>query len=422
MVPVGSIFSHKGQGIFLDENESIALIGFLNSSTARALLGVIAPTLMSFEAGHISDLPTFHADTDVDVIDSIVNDLIAIFRGDWNVYETSWDFEVNPLVAMGVGSLDVHSRAGWYNVITTTDIAQQLETRNNHYFAKLYGLDGEVPHDVPLSRISLTQNPYFRYAPTKGSTRTDAEYRTLFDRDLARELISYAVGCMMGRYSLDRPGLILADAQTAVADFDKKVPDTRFPVDADGIIPITAERYFEDDIVTRLREFLVVAFGRQHLEANVSWLEHALGNGRPISLPKYFLERFYDDHVKMYSKRPIYWQASSPKGGFNALFYLHRYTSATLGLIHQSYAEEYVGKLSARVETIDHAVQTADGRESTRLGRERDALNAEIREVSGWIDRHLFPLATAGIELDLDDGVKQNYPKLAGVVKKVTGL
>jgi type II restriction/modification system DNA methylase subunit YeeA len=147
-----------------------------------------------------------------------------------------------------------------------------------------------------------------------------------------------------------------------------------------------------------------------------------LGSGRRKDIRDYFLRDFYDDHVKVYSKRPIYWQISSPKGGFNALFYLHRYIPATLGLIHQNYAEELLGKLKSRLAALEHALLTADKREATRLGKERDTLAARRREIRDWIDDALFPLATAEITLDLDDGVKHNYPKLKGVVKKVTGL
>ena len=300
-----------------------------------------------------------------------------------------------------------------------------MEETNNRYFAKLYKLEGEVEGEVPLGRISLTQNPYFRYAPTKGATRTDDEYRTLFDLDLARELISYAVGCMMGRYSLDKPGLILADAGATIADFDAKVPNARFRPDPDGIIPITTEHYFEDDIVTRMREFLAVAFGKENVAANVAWLEFALGSGKRKSLRDYFLKDFYNDHVKMYSKRPIYWQVSSnskTEKGFNALFYLHRYTPATLGIIRENYANQMTDKQQARLETIEHALPTAGKAEATKLSKERDLLTTQRREIREWITNKLFPLSTAEVKLDLDDGVKQNYPKLQDVLRKVTGL
>ncbi|WP_433660727.1 BREX-1 system adenine-specific DNA-methyltransferase PglX [Nocardia sp. CA-128927] len=417
--PSEFIFSHVGQAVFAADDTLSALMGFLDSSVSEQLLAILSPA-MHFEVGHIANLPVIPADQSV--VGPIVDELTAISHGDWDDYEISWEFDANPLATLGEGPLETHAKTRWNAALSAAEIAQDLEERNNRYFTDLYNLQGEVPCDVSLSRISLTQNPYFRYAHTKGASRTADDYRNLFNRDLAKELISYAVGCMMGRYSLDRPGLILADAGATLADFDRMVPDAQFRADDAGIIPITAESYFEDDIVVRLRAFLAVAFGREHLAANVTWLEHTLGNGKPMSLRKYFLEKFYDDHVKMYSKRPIYWQASSPKGGFNALFYLHRYTPATLGLLHQNYAEDYLAKLSARIDTIEHALPSAGKGEAAKLVTERDDLDTQIREVRGWIQDHLFPLATAEIALDLDDGVKQNYPKLSGVVRKVSGL
>jgi hypothetical protein len=418
--PAGFIFDVAGTSFFPNDSAlRNALTGYVNSIVAETLLSAIAPTV-NYEVGQISDLPVLSADPAI--VDPTVGELVAVFRADWNDYETSWDFTTNPLTAMGAGLLESHAKTRWDNAIATTLRAQELEQTNNRYFAKLYELEDEVECNVALDRISLTQNPYFRYAPNKGITRTEDEYRILFFRDLAKELISYAVGVMMGRYSLDKPGLILADAGATIADFDHVAPDAGFRPDTDGILPITAERYFEDDIVARLRQFLVAAFGAETLEANIAWLEHALGSGSRKDIRDYFLGDFYADHVKTYSKRPIYWQVSSPKGGFNALFYLHRYTPATLGLIHQSYAEDVIHKITARLATIEYALPSAEKREATRLGRERDTLEQRRREIRDWIDDALFPLATAEVSLDLDDGVKHNYPKLAGVVKKVTGL
>lgn len=348
--------------------------------------------------------------------------LVRLARQDWDEYEISWDFESLPIIQAGVGQLETLSKSRWLEAIDISKEVQLAEDANNRYFAELYGLEDEVECEVPLSRVSLTQNPYFRYAPTRGTTRTEDEYQELFFQDVARELVSYAVGCMMGRYSLDEAGLILADAGSTIEDFDEKVPGAKFRADENGIIPITAQRYFVDDIVAQLREFLAVAFGAEHVDANVTWLEHALGRGKRRPLETYLLKNFYADHVKTYSKRPIYWQISSPKGSFNALIYLHRYTPDTLGRVHQEYAEEFLGKLQARIDTIDHALLTAGRAEANRLGKERDDLTGQIAEVRDWIDDELHPKASAAIALDLDDGVKVNYPKLKGVVKKVAGL
>ncbi|WP_425004475.1 BREX-1 system adenine-specific DNA-methyltransferase PglX [Mycolicibacterium sp. S3B2] len=417
--PPGFLFDVKGMSAFPKIGYRNAIHGLLNSVVCPVFLAFLSPTL-STQIGDVGKMPLLSVDSNI--VDPIVDELVDLSRRDWDDYETSWDFDVNPLVAMGPGPLEAHSGARWDRAVATALRAQQLEQANSHYFAKLYELEDEVSCDVPPDRVSLTQNPYFRYAPNNGNTRSEDEYRVLFVRDLARELISYAVGVMVGRYSLDKPGLILADAGATISDFDGKVPNAGFRPDPDGILPVTAEHYFEDDIVARLRQFLSAAFGSENVEANIAWLEHALGSGKRRDIRDYFLSDFFGDHVKTYSKRPIYWQVSSPKGGFNALFYLHRYSPATLGLIHQGYAEDVIHKIEARLATIEHALPTAEKREATRLGKERDTLAARRREIRDWIDDALFPLATAEVDLDLDDGVKQNYPKLHGVVKKVTGL
>ncbi|HMS76690.1 BREX-1 system adenine-specific DNA-methyltransferase PglX [Gordonia sp. (in: high G+C Gram-positive bacteria)] len=420
--PSDFIFSHVGQAAFGEDGQLPSLMGFLDSTLCESLLTVLSPA-MHFEVGHIANLPVIPADSESVV--PVVDELIRHARADWDGYEISWVYGANLVVVLGDGSIESHSESRWRAAITTTNRVRELEEQNNCYFAKLYDLEDEVDCEVPLARVSLTQNPYFRYAPTKGTTRTEDEYRTLFNLDLARELVSYAVGCMMGRYSLDKPGLILADAGATLADFDAKVPDTRFRPDDDGIIPITSEHYFEDDIVARMREFLSVAFGPENLNANVEWLETALGSGNRKPLRQYFLKNFYDDHCKMYSNRPIYWQISSnqkTEKGFNAIFYLHRYTPATLGLVRQMYANPLVDKLQARLDTIEHALPTAGKAEKTKLTKERDDLTARQREIREWITKHLFPLSTAEVALDLDDGVKQNYPKLAAVLRKVKGL
>lgn len=419
--PANSIFGDKGLAVFSRDSNLKKLIGYLNSCVAEKLLISIAPTI-GFEVGHIASLPVIEAAPSL--IFPIVDELVDIFRQDWNEYEHSWEFSTNPLISLGSGLLEKLADYRWSASVQAAERAQNLEETNNRYFAELYELQNEAECAVPLSRISLTSNPFFRYAPTEGTTRTESEYKALFFRDVAKELISYAVGCMMGRYSLDRPGLILADAGDTLEQFNQLVPETGFRPDDDGILPITEGEYFTDDITARFREFLSVAFGTDSVKSNVAWIEEALtiGTKKRKTIEDYFLNDFYDDHVQTYSKRPIYWQFSSPKKGFNALVYLHRYTPATIGLIHQNYAEEHFDKLQARLDTIAYTLPTADKSDAVQLGKERDTITARIPEIRAWIDGVLFGMSTERIVLDLDDGVKANYPKLAGAVKKVTGL
>ena len=293
--------------ILASEAHADRFLSLLNSSCARRILESLAPTV-HFEVGQISELPLINDTTSPPNL-TVAQRLISLFRNDWNAYETSWNFQTSPLIQCPHpgGSLHEALECWWQGSLYAAREAQELETENNRYWAEFYGLQDEVPIEVPVSRISLTSNPYFRYAPSKGTVRTDEEYRRLFTGDAVRDLISYGVGCLFGRYSLDVPGLILADQGGSIQDFLDIVPNPTFTPDEDGVIPITSGEWFTDDIVTRFRSFLAAAFGKEHLEANLRLVEDSLGK----SLRQYFVKDFYRDHCRRYSNRPIYWMVSS---------------------------------------------------------------------------------------------------------------
>lgn len=285
---------------------------------------------------------------------------------------------------------------------------QQLEIENNEAVAKLYGLEDEVPSYVPLERVSLTNNSAFRW-PNKTAEERDA----LFAESAIVDLISYAVGCMFGRYSLDAPGLILGDQGAAVQDYLAKVPTPTFAPDADNVVPIVDGDWFEDDVAGLFRRFLRTAFGDQHFEANLNFVIETLG---VRSLRDYFITRagkskFYDDHVQRYKKRPIYWLFSSPKGSFNALIYMHRYGPSTVSTV-LNYLREYVTKLESALQQAERA---GNAREADRLRKVLVELNEYEHDV-------LYPKASENVVIDLDDGVKVNYPKFGTALKKITGL
>lgn len=300
---------------------------------------------------------------------------------------------------------------------------QQLEIENNEAVAKLYGLEDEVSSHVPLERVSLTNNSAFRW-PNKTPEQRDV----LFTESSILDLISYAVGCMFGRYSLDAPGLILADQGSTLQDYLAKVPAPSFSPDADNVIPFVDDGWFEDDIVERFRKFLRTAFGGEHFEENLRFVEESLGvktirdyfiskfnpSGRSIAKSK-----FYDDHLQRYKKRPIYWMFSSPKGSFNALIYLHRYTQSTVSTVLNEYLREYRAKLEI---ALSHAEEAAAGGSSAKDQKEADQLRAVLAELRDYEHDVLYPLATEQIEIDLDDGVKVNYPKFYPAVRTVKGL
>lgn len=288
---------------------------------------------------------------------------------------------------------------------------QELEIANNEAVAKLYGLEDEVPSYVPLERVSLTNNSAFRW-PKKTPEERDAA----FTQSTIVDLVSYAVGCMFGRYSLDKPGLILGDQGSILDDYLAEVPSPTFTPDADNVIPIVDGDWFEDDIVDRFRLFLRTVFGEQRLDENVRFVVSALG---VKNLRDYFIKttgrgsssKFYDDHVQRYKKRPIYWLYSSPKGSFNALIYLHRYAPSTTSTV-LTYLREYLNKLKSALQQAERAQDA----------QEADRIRKTLVELEKYEHDVLFPKASENVVIDLDDGVKANYPKLGDALKKITGL
>lgn len=387
------------------------VLSFLNSSCAHGILESLAPTV-HFEVGQVSELPLIDATTSTPD-PTIAQRLISLLRNDWNAYETSWDFRTSPLIqrSRSGGSLHDALECWWQDSLHAAHEAQDLEIENNRYWAEVYGLQGEVPIEVPLSRVSLTSNPYFRYAPSKGTVRADEEYRRLFAGDAVRDLISYGVGCLFGRYGLDTPGLILADQGSSIQDFLNVVPQPTFSPDEDGVIPITSGEWFTDDIVTRFRSFLAAAFGKEHLEANLRLIEDSLGK----SLRQYFVKDFYKDHCRRYSNRPIYWMVSSRpdnKASFQALIYLHRYTPDTLNTVLGDYLREFQAKLRTEIGHLERSKTVADQKRA-------DTYRKALTECEDYERDTLFPLASRRLPIDLDDGVLVNYLRFSKALQKV---
>lgn len=427
-----SIFSDKGPGIFVESDDALCqVLGFVNSSVTSNLQVVIAPTVM-FEVGQVKNLPWIEPD----FFDSAgVERLIEIFRIDWDARETSWDFARPPYLRGGCSLLQ-DAFDDWYRrSCETAEEAQRLETENNRYWADVYGLADEVEVDVPLSRVSLTYNPRFAFTPTKGAPeRSEDEYRWLHYQRSARELISWAIGVTMGRYSIDAPGLVLADQASSLDDFRARVADSRLEPDDDGIIPVTGGA-FDDDASRRVKAVLRVVFGASDLGDNIEFLTRCLavkpGSSTaefvpPVipadperALEDYMAKSFAADHQKDYSGRPVYWSLESPKGTFRALIYLHRYTPDTVGQILTKYAAPFVDRLKAESEAVGRERDAVMGddrkanRERARIDKKRSEIDAKVAEVQGYIDSVLQPLAQRRIHLDLDDGVRINRLKLA---------
>ena len=426
-----SMFSHAGMAVFPETDKQFEVIALMNSCVVKSILGAIS-TGINYNAGHINSLPWIESGS---YDPAGVERLIEIFRADWDSRETSWDF-ARPPYLRGGHSLLQDAFDDWYRrSYETAKEAQRLETENNRYWVEVYGLADEMEVDVPLSRVSLTYNPRFAFAPTKGAPeRSEDEYRWLHYQRSARELISWAIGVTMGRYSVDMPGLVLADQASSLDDFRARIAESRLEPDDDGIIPVTGGA-FDDDAPRRVKAVLRVVFGASDLGDNIEFLTRCLavkpGSSSaefapPVipadpeqALDDYMAKSFAADHQKDYSGRPVYWSLESPKGTFRALIYLHRYTPDTVGQVLTKYAAPFVDRLKAESEAIGRERDAVMGddrkadRERARIDKRRAEIDATIAEVQGYIDSVLQPLAQRRIHLDLDDGVRINRLKLA---------
>lgn len=415
-VPSGFMFDAKGPMGFIDQHDLEAPVqGFLNSRVASFLLRMLAPTL-DFKLTHVLSLP-FAAQSSTSLVQNVEGAMDAA-KSDWDAYETSWDFTTLPLVssdhrAETLKDTYARLRSHWQD---TTDKMRRLEEENNRIFIGAYSLQDELTPEVPIEEITLTCNPAYRY----GGDKSEAELEDLLHADTMREFVSYAVGCMFGRYSLDEPGLMLANQGEGFEDYLKRIPEPSFLPDRDNVIPVLDGDWFADDIADRFRQFLRVTFGEEHFAENLAFIETALGK----DLRRYFLRDFYDDHVRRYRKRPIYWMFSSPKGSFNALIYMHRYRPDTIGVVLNGYLREYRSKLAAHRAQLETVSINADASqaEKTRALKEIERLGTVIEELDAYERDILYPLATQRIEIDLDDGVKVNYARFGNALKPIKGL
>lgn len=406
--PHGCLFDAGGQ-VLIGENH-IEAIADLNTSLYQTIADMTMPTL-NYKCGVLKTLPDIRSN-DEDVIES-AKVCIQVSRLDWDSFETSWDFQrfvlFDPNQGAQAGDLledaVLHLREYWNRV---SEEQRQREIRNNELVADAYGVRDDVPCDVPLERVSLKRNVAFAYPKDTPEVRNEK-----FAQDVVKELISYAVGCMFGRYSLDKPGLILASQGETLDDFHAQIPNPSFEPDEDNVIPVTETDCFEDDIVTRFRRFLSVAFGKENLAANIAYIEQVLGK----SIRKYFVNDFYNDHVKMYSNRPIYWQYSSQtnnKGAFKALVYLHRYTPKTTSTV-LNYLRDYINKIADIADSLEHSDRAADQKQAAKLRK-------AVLECKDYEDQDLYPLATRNLEMDLDDGVLVNYLRMGKALRSIPSI
>ena len=418
-----SYFSTKGITFF-------GLIGFLNSKVSRMMLGFISSTV-ALNKVDLERLPFVPVG---DAAEIYVSKLISLSKQDWNSNEFSWGFLsiqlLNDEHCKSVIKKNYQKlRTNW---LETTLEMQRLEEENNRLFIEAYGLQDELTPDVPLAEITLTCNPHYRY----GGNLSDEEREARLQSDTIAELVSYAIGCMMGRYSLDREGLVYAHAgNVGFNDLVAEGAYQRFAADGDGILPLTSEHWFEDDIAARIEEFVRTVWGADTLEENLQFIADSLclsaikppkkgGETSRETIRRYLSTQFFKDHLKTYKKRPIYWLFSSGKEkAFECLVYLHRYNEATLPRMRTEYVTPLLGQMASRIERLRLQKADASTAEAKRLDKQIDGLTKQLAELRAFDDQ-LKHHADMKITLDLDDGVKVNYGKfgtLLSDVKAITG-
>lgn len=421
--PVGFLWDVHGSSAFPYKKENIFVFASLIASkVGYYLLNVINPTI-SFQVENIAALPIVKLDCYTEFIVKQTNRQIAIAENDWNFYEFSWHFKQLAILKADIKSINLNMSYQNYRsqCQQMTDEMKQLEEENNRIFIEVYGLQDELTPDVLIKEITLFANPHYRY----NSNLTGDEREKRFKADTIKELIGYAIGCVMGRYSLDKPGLIYA--HNVNIGFDPSQYKT-FPADKDGIIPITDTEWFDDDVLVKLVKFIEAVWGKETLEENLDFIAESLnrrsGETSRDAIRRYFVNDFYKDHLKTYKKRPIYWLFSSGKQkAFQALVYLHRYNMGTLSRMRTEYVLPLQGSISRHIEHLKKDKETALTSAGTKIQKEINILGKQDEELLSF-DEKLKHWADMKIELDLDDGVKVNYDKfgdLLAEVMKVTG-
>ena len=286
------------------------------------------------------------------------------------------------------------------------------EEELNRIFIEIYGLQDELTPDV-ADRDVTVHRIYDTKEEAPESMQSSAYLRTM--KDEIKSLISYAVGCLLGRYSLDVEGLAYAGGEWNAENYKTIIPDE------DGILPICDDEYFDDDIVGKFVKFVEVVYGEETLEENLKFIADALG-GKGTSrevIRNYFLNDFYNDHVRQYQKRPIYWQFDSGKNNaFKCLIYMHRYQKETLARIRTDYVHEQQERYATQLELLEPTLQTVVPAERVKLSKKVEKLKTQIHEI-GVYEEKIHHLADQMIEIDLDDGVKVNYAKFADVLTKI---
>ena len=394
-LPEGFIFDQSGDSMFFEEEKWLYyVLACINTKVSAISFNFIAPTL-NLTAGNMNKLPVILREDYLKIINNKVKTNIEISKEDWDSFETSWDFEQHPMITYKENSETVQeSFQNWADVAENRfNQLKENEEELNRIFIGIYGLQDELIPQVEAKDVTVK----------KADLKCDV-----------KSLLSYLVGVIFGRYSLDESGLIYAGGEFNSDKYQTYKPDK------DNIIPITDEHYFEDDIVTKIIELVKNIFGEQSVEENVQFIAEALGmknneNSRD-TIRRYFMKDFFKDHKKIYQNRPIYWQMTSGKqDAFKGLIYLHRYESTTLARVRTDYVLPLTNTITEMMRQSQLVIDGSDSsKEVAKAQKTKEKYQKQLQELRDY-DLILKNLADQEIELDLDDGVKVNYEKFQNV-------
>ena len=408
--PAGMVFNSACPTVFVKKELEKYTLALLNTCVVKFYLDLLSPTI-NFQSGDVGKVPYLYRQDSHTKIDSLTETIINISKDDWDSFETSWDFQRHSLLQYAVFTPQMVAKEEANGYLTMNGIADayhhweqvcnerfnQLKANEeelNRIFIDIYGLQDELTPEVEDKDITVRKAD--------------------LGRDI-RSFISYAVGCMFGRYSLDVDGLVYAGGEWDASKY------ASFAADKDNIIPICDDEYFEDDIVGLFVEFVKTVYGANTLDENLKFIADALGGkGQPKDVIRnYFLSDFYSDHCKIYQKRPIYWLFDSgKKNGFKALIYMHRYQPDTIARIRTDYVHEQQARYRTAIADLEQRIANASTGERVKLNRKLTTLQAQDTEIRTYEEK-IHHLADQMISIDLDDGVKKNYAIFQDVLAKI---
>ena len=426
LLPSDCTFDMSGPTAFFENDDDIKYyLALFNSSYTNTILPILNPTLHA-QLKDIKSIPNILPSTIKNEIIDIVIKAIEISKNDWDASEYSFDFRKSPLI---IEENDSSIKNSYVTHRSQADknikVLLLLESEIDNKLLSSAKINSIFTDTNRTHQISLICNPEYRY---------DNDSYVRYQSDIFSELISYTIGCMMGRYSLDREGFVYAhEGNKGFTELVSEGAYKTFPADNDGILPLMDDEWFDDDVTSRVKEFVRTVWGEKHLQENLEFIAESLclyaispkkGESALDTIRRYLSTRFWKDHMKMYKKRPIYWLFTSGKEkAFECLVYLHRYNDATLARMRTQYVVPLLARYQANIDRLNEQVDGASGGEATRLKRDRDNLSKKFNELRSFDDR-LRHYADMRISIDLDDGVKVNYGKFGDLladVKAITG-